>query len=110
MSSVLTTYTMYFNKKYKRRGSLFESTYKAILITDDSQLMHITRYIHLNHAKYRSWPFSSYGDHLKIARDWIDTKPILELFTSPQAYREFTDDYEQLQRERDNIKAELANG
>lgn len=31
-SSVLTAYTMYFNKKYKRRGPLFENTYKAVPI------------------------------------------------------------------------------
>jgi putative transposase len=110
MSSVLTAYTMYFNKKYKRRGSLFESTYKAVLIVEDSQLMHITRYIHLNHPSYRKWSHSSYGDYLDNPRDWIISKPILDLFTSRDSYKEFVDDYEQLQRERDIIKAELANG
>ncbi|MFZ2544356.1 MAG: transposase [Candidatus Saccharimonadales bacterium] len=39
MNSVLTAYTMYFNKKYKRRGSLFESTFKAVPIINDSQLI-----------------------------------------------------------------------
>ena len=110
MSSVLTAYTMYFNKKYKRRGSLFESTYKAVLIADDVQLMHITRYIHLNHAGYRTWPHSSYDDYLSNARDWVDPTQILALFGSKQRYKEFVDDYEELQRERDRIKAELANG
>ena len=110
MSSVLTAYTMYFNKKYKRRGSLFESTYKAVIIVEDSQLMHITRYIHLNHAKYRTWLHSSYGDYLGSPRDWIDPTQILGLFNSKQQYQEFVDDYEGLQRERDSIKAELANG
>lgn len=109
-SSVLTAYTMYFNKKYKRRGSLFESTYKAVPIIDDAQLMHITRYIHLNHKKYRTWPHSSYSDYLGTARQWIEPEPILELFPSKQKYKEFVDDYEEEQRLRDTIKAELANG
>jgi len=109
MSSILTAYTMYFNKKYKRRGSLFESTYKAVLITEDPQLMHITRYIHLNHAKFRTWPYSSYQDYLGTFRDWIDPASILELFSSKKQYEEFVDDYEELQRERDSVKAELAN-
>lgn len=109
MSSVLTAYTMYFNRKYTRRGSLFESTYKAVPILEDAQLIHITRYIHLNHSSYRTWPYSSYKDYLRIPREWIEPKNILELFDSKEKYKEFVDDYESLQRERDRIKAELAN-
>lgn len=109
MSSVLTAYTMYFNRKYKRRGSLFESTYKAVPILEDAQLLHITRYIHLNHSSYRTWPYSSYGDYLEMSREWVYPDTILELFNSKLLYKEFVDDYEAMQRERDRIKAELAN-
>ena len=110
MSSVLTAYTMYFNKKYKRRGPLFESTYKAVLINDYTQLMHITRYIHLNHAQWKTWRHSSYLDYLKEAREWIATEGILDLFVSRAAYAVFVQDYEELQRERDAIKISLAHG
>lgn len=111
MRSVLTAYTMYFNRKYKRRGPLYENRFKAVPILDDSQLMHITRYIHLNKANYASWQWSSYRDFLADnPRNWIAPESILELFESKQAYREFVDDYAELQRERDNIKRELANG
>lgn len=109
-SSVLTAYTMYFNKKHKRRGPLFENTYKAVRIESDTQLMHITRYIHLNHRDYRAWDHSSYTDYLWQTRDWIDTKPILALFPSIRAYQEFVDDYEEVQRTRDGIKGEMADG
>ena len=54
MTSVLTAYTMYFNKRHKRRGPLFESTFKAVIVLEDTQLMHITRYIHLNHSHYKT--------------------------------------------------------
>lgn len=109
-SSVLTAYTMYFNKKYKRRGPLFENTYKAVRVDNDAQLMHITRYIHLNHKDYRTWSHSSYKDYLTEAREWIDSTPILELFSNVATYKEFVDDYEDVQRTRDMIKAEMANG
>lgn len=109
MRSILVAYTMYFNKKYHQRGSLFESVYKAVRISSDAQLMHITRYIHLNHRKFRTWKYSSYQDYLTKSRSWLNTKPILELFQSSEAYRIFIDDYEALQRERDNMKHELAN-
>lgn len=107
MTSLLTSYTMYFNRRRKRRGPLFESTFKAVIILDNSQLMHITRYIHLNHGDYRSWPHSSYHDYIQSSRNWVDTVPILELFGNRKKYKEFVSDYEDLQRERDEIKHEL---
>mgnify|MGYP000265307631 CR=1 FL=1 len=109
-SSVLTAYTMYFNKKYRRRGPLFENTYKAVRVDNDEYLMHITRYIHLNHKRYTSWPFSSYRDYIRTPRTWIDPEPILGLYTSKSAYKEFVDDYESEQRTREAIKSEMANG
>lgn len=109
-SSILTAYTMYFNKKYKRRGPLFENTYKAVRVDNDIQLMHISRYIHLNHKSYKIRAQSSYGDYLNSPRKWIESRPILELFSSIDAYKEFVDDYEDMQRTRDAIKSEMANG
>ena len=46
MQSISTSYTLYFNRKYKRVGSLFQSVYKAILITNEQQFLHLSRYIH----------------------------------------------------------------
>lgn len=107
MKSVMASYSAYFNRKYNRRGALFESTYKAVRIDDDVQLQHITRYIHLNHARYETWKHSSYGDYIGTPRPWVDSSPILELFSSVQQYEEFVADYEEVQRERDDIKREL---
>lgn len=107
MRSLMTAYTAYFNAKYKRRGSLFESRFKAVWVGNDAQLMHITRYIHLNHAKYATWRHSSYGDYLETPRSWIDTESILALFSSKEQYCEFVADYEEMQRERDAIKSKL---
>lgn len=108
MTSLITAYTAYFNKRHQRRGSLFESTFKAVWIGNDEQLQHITRYIHLNHSRYATWPHSSYADYLATTpRSWIDPLLILELFDSKEAYQEFVADYEEIQRERDEIKKEL---
>lgn len=107
MTSLMTAYTAYFNKRHNRRGSLFESTYKAVWVSRDEQLLHISRYIHLNYSQYKTWPHSSYKDYLASPRSWIDSIKILELFPSKQAYEQFVDDYEAMQRERDSIKGEL---
>jgi len=64
----------------------------------------------LNNKNYRKWPYCSYGDYLANIRIWIDSHPILELFPDRGAYKEFVDDYEDVQRARDAIKAEMANG
>lgn len=107
MTSLLTSYTMYFNRRHGRRGPLFESTFKAVIQLEDSQLMHITRYIHLNHENYQAWSHSSYRDYVHTSRNWIDTEPILGLFDNKAKYEEFISDYEALQRERDEIKHDL---
>ena len=107
MTSVLTAYTMYFNKRHKRRGPLFESTFKAVIVLEDAQLMHITRYIHLNHSDYKTWQHSSYHDYFDMPRSWISPAPIIDLFGNTDMYKEFVADYAELQRERDEIKREL---
>jgi len=43
-----TGYTHYFNQKYERSGVLFQGKFKAIHITSDEYLTHLSRYIHLN--------------------------------------------------------------
>lgn len=110
MQTIGVAYTGYFNKKYKRRGPLFENLYRAVLITHDEQLLHITRYIHLNHHDYKNWQHSSYSDYLSgTGRAWIESRPILELFDSISDYQKFVQDYEALQREHDILKKQLAD-
>ncbi|MBU1327306.1 transposase [Patescibacteria group bacterium] len=43
-----TAYSMYFNKKYERVGSVFQGRFKAKLIDSEEYLLHVSRYIHLN--------------------------------------------------------------
>jgi putative transposase len=51
MRKVFTSYSMYFNKKYNRKGSLFESKFKAKLINRENYFNYIFSYIHLNPIK-----------------------------------------------------------
>lgn len=48
MRSVITSYSMYFNRKYKRTGALFESRFLASRITTDTYYWQVSRYVHLN--------------------------------------------------------------
>jgi len=51
MQKLGTGYTMYFNGKYKRIGSLFQGKFKAKLIKRESHLLYLPFYIHLNPIK-----------------------------------------------------------
>jgi putative transposase len=41
-------YVKYFNKKYKRKGTIFEGRYKSILIDKQNHFYNLPYYIHLN--------------------------------------------------------------
>ena len=48
MKKLNMAYAKYFNIKYKRKGTLFESRYKSILVSNDAHFYHLPYYIHLN--------------------------------------------------------------
>lgn len=48
MRKIGTGYTLYLNKKFERSGYVFASKFKAKHIDNESYLLHISRYIHLN--------------------------------------------------------------
>ncbi len=51
MKKLLTAYSMYFNKKYERTGTLFEGKFKSQLAENDQYLKYLFSYIHLNPVK-----------------------------------------------------------
>ena len=114
LRKVLTTYAMYFNRRYDRVGHLFQGTYKAVLVDDDNQLLHLSRYIHQNPTltkKYlNQYPFSSYRNYIGENRsDWLNTDFILSFFQRPKSdlmgvtafrnYKEFVEGYDQEPKE-----------
>lgn len=86
MQSLTTRYSMYFNKKYSRVGALFQGIYKAILVSEEPYLLHLTRYIHRNplkHTKILHSAYSSYGEFLGVRKTkWIKPAEILSFFNN----------------------------
>lgn len=72
MQKLMTSYTMYFNKKNKRTGAVFGSSFKARHVTNDVHLKYLFAYIHLNPKELtkdlKTYPCSSYIDYLVINR------------------------------------------
>jgi putative transposase len=110
MRGVMTSYSRYFNKKYRCSGALFESRYKAALIMDQSYLEHISRYIHLNPENWQTFPYSSIEYYLgKRRAEWLRPNRILELFKDVAEYRQFVGDYEDHKKSLDAINRDLAD-
>lgn len=81
MNSLGTRYTMYFNRKYKRVGSLCQGVYKAVLVKNDEQFLHLSRYIHKQALVSKIQP-SSYQDYIGTRKTlWIHPKEILLFFS-----------------------------
>lgn len=111
MRRLTNAYTKYFNERYKRIGPLFQGRYKAVLVTEEPYLLHLTRYIHLNPielTRYRSnllaYPYSSYGDYLeKRKTNWLHPEEILSFFKTARktklidllSYQSFVEDYKE---------------
>ncbi len=109
MHKIGTAYTMYFNMKYNRTGSLFQGPFQAIRLDREPYFQHLPRYIHLNpvdliepHWKQngirnwkrvsqflREYPWSSYRHYLGLE----DMSAILrgegKISESPQDYEAF---------------------
>jgi REP element-mobilizing transposase RayT len=113
MRSVMTTYTMYFNKKYKRTGKLCESAFLASTISNESYLWHVSRYIHLNPLDigrdFRNYKYSSIAYFKGNKRaDWIHTERMVKTSSEKQEYLEFVSDYETMFMDMKYLKNLLA--
>lgn len=69
LAKVLNSYSRYFNIKHKRSGPLWAGRFKSVLVLNDNQLLHLTRYIHLNPTSadivknLNLWLYSSYKEY-----------------------------------------------
>ena len=105
MQRVGTKYGMFFNRRYEMKGPLWEGVYKAVLVENEEQLLHVSRYIHLNPVKMArkryglvetvtankpdEYPYSSYRKYLgKEQVEWVHPESILGLMGS-QGYERF---------------------
>lgn len=112
MNNLLNSYTRYFNTKHKRKGPLWEGPFKSVLIKSDEQLLHLTRYIHLNPVtaylvdKPEDWIASSYLEYLGEAKEKIcKFSGILDI--EPVSYRKFVEDRISYQRDLAKIKDKI---
>lgn len=109
MKNLLDSYTRYFNIKNERKGPLWQGRFKSILVEGDEQLLHLTRYIHLNPTsdglvkEVHEWPYSSYHEYLGYAEEKVcHFSPYINL--GPEEYRNFVEDRKDYQKKLKEIK------
>ena len=108
---VLKSYSKYFNLKHRRKGPLWEGRFKNVLVESDEQLLHLTRYTHLNPVTAflvndpQDWLFSSYREYIGLCEkeksicDFSD-----RLNVDKSSYKEFVNDQIGYQRALAKIK------
>jgi putative transposase len=104
MRRLLTGYAVTFNIRHKRHGHLFQNRYKSILCQEDSYLLELVRYIHLNPLRagivkdlraLKKYPYCGHFCVLgKRTHDWQDVDYTLKLFATNRSeaihrYREY---------------------
>lgn len=105
--SLCTRYSMYFNKKYKRSGALFDGPYKSVQLNDMTSLLYLSHYMH------HGCLYSSYPEYLgQRQTSWVKPEVVLAFFEKAEndflkgvnGYNDFVEKYKLDQKEIDLLK------
>ncbi|KKP87085.1 MAG: hypothetical protein UR89_C0007G0004 [Candidatus Roizmanbacteria bacterium GW2011_GWA2_35_8] len=109
ISDVENSFSRFFNIKLKRKGPIWESRFKAVRVKTNEQLLHVSRYIHLNPTssnlveKPEDWIFSSYKSF--ITKSEIINKTMNEISISDRdLYKKFIEGNIDYQRKLKKIR------
>ena len=90
MRRLLTGHALWFNRRHRRSGHLFQNRYKSVLCQENTYLLELVRYIHLNPLRARLVPnlskldrYSFSGHSVVMGRhsnNWQDADTVLRLF------------------------------
>jgi len=96
MKDIFISYVQAINKRYERRGPLFEGRFRSILVDEINYILHLCRYIHLNPVKAglvispENWIFSNYREWVGIRKGkLVDELFIKSNFSNQSKYRNF---------------------
>ena len=111
------SYSHFFNIKHSRKGPLFNGRFRAVHINTNEQLLHLSRYIHLNPyssfvvkdiEKLADYPYSSLSEYLgKTRSNSCQKDVVLNQFNSPKDYEKFVFNQADYQRSLQQIKRQI---
>lgn len=98
MGNIANSYARFVNTKQERTGPLFQGRFKAVRIEDNEQLIHVSRYIHLNPltsyivksaGELEDYIYSSFPEYLgKIQNGFCQKEIILTQFKTRDDYKQ----------------------
>jgi len=119
VSNFQNSFAKVFNLKNDRNGALFQNAFKAKRIVTEEQLIHASRYIHLNPvtsyiiefdklASFEWTSFPAYAANKQIP--FINSDFLLKMFGSKEKYVKFVADQVDYQRKLAHIKDLMIDG
>ena len=114
LGNLQNSYARYFNIKNERIGPLFQGQFKAVKIDEEEQLLHVSRYIHLNPYSsaivkkiqdLENYEWSSLREYISnVPFELCSKESITTNFKNPENYKKFVFDNADYQKELENIK------
>jgi len=110
LQRITNSYSHYFNIKHDRVGPLFQGKFRSIRIENTAQLIHVSRYIHINPVtayivkKPEDYRWSSYQEYLKMAEGFCEKGMILNQFSGIDSYQQFVNDMVDFNKNLERIK------
>lgn len=93
---VFNSYSKAYNRRYNHSGTLFEGSYRIILVEEETHLLHLCRYVHANPVKHglvdrpEDWPYSNYLEWIGLRQGtMVDREFVRRYFPEAGAYEEF---------------------
>jgi REP element-mobilizing transposase RayT len=89
------SYAMYFNKQFKRKGSLFIKPFRRVAIENQAHYTQLVGYIHCNRIKhlgivdYQNYPWSSYHEIISDKPGFVDREEVLNWFGGKRAFEDY---------------------
>lgn len=113
ISNIQNSYSKFFNTVHKRKGPLWESRFKSVRVENNEQLLHLTRYIHLNPTsanivdKPEDWEYSSYREYIELDNEKkiCEYEDVLNII--PKDYKKIVNERKKYQQELSIIKSKL---
>ena len=105
-----TSYSKYFNKKYKRVGGVFQDQYKMVSVDDGDYLNWLTAYIHQNPKIARlvinpeDYTWSSFSEYLGKVSGICKKEVVTGQFSSLLEYKKFVDESVDIIKQKKEIE------
>ena len=113
MHKIGISHTKHYNDKYKRNGSLFQGTYKAIMIDSNEYLLYLSAYVNTNNFIHgyndnNNWEYSSLLDYSGKRDDGLVSKNVIsDQFSKTEDYNAYLKSNAEYMRDKKELQRYL---